>query len=58
VGPLLTGGLLGKGAGIGLRKKDPELKAMFDTAINAAIADGTIKALSLKWFKTDISPPS
>jgi octopine/nopaline transport system substrate-binding protein len=58
VGPLLTGGLLGKGAGIGLRKSDPELKAMFDTAINAALADGTIKALSLKWFKTDISPPS
>ena len=58
VGPLLTGGLLGKGAGIGLRKSDPELKTMFDTAINAALADGTIKALSIKWFKTDISPPS
>jgi octopine/nopaline transport system substrate-binding protein len=58
VGPLLTGGLLGKGAGIGLRKSDPDLKIMFDTAIDAALADGTIKTLSLKWFKTDISPPS
>jgi octopine/nopaline transport system substrate-binding protein len=58
VGPLMTGGLLGRGAGIGLRKSDPELKAMFDAAINAAIADGSVKKLSLQWFNTDISPPS
>jgi len=55
-GPLFTGGLLGRGTGIGLRKSDPELKVMFDRAINAAIADGTVRTLSLKWFKTDISP--
>lgn len=29
---------------------------MFDTAIKAALADGTVKALSLKWFKLDVSP--
>ena len=57
-GPLFTGGLLGRGTGIGLRKSDPELKVMFDRAINAAIADGTVRTLSLKWFKTDISPPA
>jgi len=57
-GPLFTGGLLGRGAGIGLRKGDPELKALLDKGIGEALADGTIKALSLKWFKTDISPPS
>jgi octopine/nopaline transport system substrate-binding protein len=58
VGPRFTGGLLGKGTGVGLRKSDPELKAMFDKALNAAIKDGTVKKLSLKWFKVDISPAS
>ena len=56
-GPLFTGGLLGQGTGVGLRKSDPELKELFDRAISEAIADGTIRTLSLKWFKTDISPP-
>jgi len=56
-GPLFTGGLLGQGTGVGLRKSDPELKVLFDRAIDAAIADGTVRTLSLKWFKTDISPP-
>jgi octopine/nopaline transport system substrate-binding protein len=56
VGPLLTGGLLGKGTGVGLRKSDPELKELFDKGLNAAIKDGTDKALSLKWFKADIAP--
>jgi octopine/nopaline transport system substrate-binding protein len=55
-GPLITGGLLGKGTGIGLRKSDPELKVIFDKALTAALADGTVKQLSIKWFKTDISP--
>ncbi len=58
VGPLFTGGLLGKGTGVGIRKSDPELVAMFNQAIEAAKKDGTIRALSLKWFKTDISPPN
>ena len=56
-GPLFTGGLLGRGTGIGIRKADPELKVMFDRAINEAIADGTVRKLSVQWFKTDISPP-
>ncbi|MDE2333014.1 MAG: transporter substrate-binding domain-containing protein [Rhodospirillales bacterium] len=58
VGPHFTGGLLGAGTGVGMRKSDPELKVMFDKAINAAIKDGTVKKLSLKWFKVDISPAS
>jgi octopine/nopaline transport system substrate-binding protein len=57
-GPLMTGGMLGKGSGVGLRKADPDLKAMFDTAIAAAQADGTLKRLTVQWFKTDISPPN
>ncbi len=55
-GPLFTGGLLGKGSAIGLRKGDPELKAMFDKALREAKADGTMQALAVKWFKVDITP--
>jgi octopine/nopaline transport system substrate-binding protein len=56
VGPSITGGLLGPGVGAGLRKEDTELKAMFDQAIAAAKADGTIKTLSEKWFKINVTP--
>jgi len=55
-GPELTGGLWGPGVGAGFRKGDVELLAAFDDAIRAANSDGTIKALSLKWFDADISP--
>ena len=54
-GPLLRGGATGIGSGVGLRKTDPELKAMFDKAIADLKADGTTKRLSEKWFKVDIS---
>jgi len=57
VGPLFVGGLLGKGTGVGIRKADAELVDMFNKALSAAKEDGTLKALSLKWFKVDISPP-
>ncbi|MBA1156148.1 lysine/arginine/ornithine ABC transporter substrate-binding protein [Microvirga mediterraneensis] len=56
VGPSITGGLLGAGVGVGLRKGDEELKKNFNEAIKAAIQDGTVKTLSMKWFKVDISP--
>jgi octopine/nopaline transport system substrate-binding protein len=29
---------------------------MFSAAIKSALADGTVKNLSMKWFKTDVSP--
>ena len=58
VGPGFTGGVLGRGVGVGLRKDDKELKAKFDEAIKAAIADGTVKKLSEKWFKGDLTPQS
>ncbi|MFK4825422.1 lysine/arginine/ornithine ABC transporter substrate-binding protein [Paenochrobactrum sp. BZR 588] len=54
-GPLFSGKIFGM-IGIGLRKDDSELKGQFDEAIKAAIADGTIKNLSEKWFKVDVSP--
>lgn len=56
-GPSFRGGLLGRGVAIGLRKNDGELKQSFDQAIEQALADGTIKTLSMKWFKSDMSPP-
>ena len=56
-GPLLRGGATGIGSGVGLRKGDPELKAMFDGAIQAAKAEGITKTLSVKWFKVDLTSP-
>ncbi len=56
VGPRFQGGILGKGSAVGIRKTDPELKAMFDDAIKAAQADGTILKLSMKWFGFDVTP--
>src|SRR4051794_36031793 len=57
-GPLFTGGLLGKGSAIGLRKSDPDLKELFDKALREAKADGSMKKLAEKWFKVDITPTS
>lgn len=56
VGASFTGGPFGSGVGVGLRKADPELKKLFDDAIDGATKDGTIKALSMKWFKFDTTP--
>jgi octopine/nopaline transport system substrate-binding protein len=56
VGPRFQGGILGRGSSVGLRKSDPELKTMFDAAIIAAKADGTIQRLSQKWFGFDVTP--
>jgi len=55
-GPRFQGGFLGAGSSVGLRKSDSELKAIFDEAIAAAKADGTIKRLSEKWFGFDLTP--
>ncbi|GHD23211.1 transporter substrate-binding domain-containing protein [Tianweitania populi] len=55
-GPYFKGGILGRGVAVGLRKNEPELKKMFDEAIEAAKADGTVKRLSEKWFGFDVTP--
>ena len=57
-GPAFSGGMLGLGVAVGLRKEDNDLKAAFDEAVKSAIADGTIKRLSEKWFKVDMTPKS
>lgn len=52
----VSGGVLGRGVAVGLRKADDDLRTMFDTAIAAALADGTVTRLSEKWFGLDMSP--
>jgi polar amino acid transport system substrate-binding protein len=41
---------LGGGVGLGLRESDTDLKAKFDTAIQAMKADGTLNALIKEYF--------
>ena len=56
-GPQFLGGVFGRGTGAGMRKSDTALLDLFNNAIGAAMADGTIKNLSMKWLKTDVTPP-
>lgn len=45
-----------EGTAFGFRKSTPELKALFDKAIERANKDGTISKLSQKWFGFDLAP--
>lgn len=44
--------------GIAFRKGSPQFKAAVDKILLDATNDGTLKALSLKWFGTDASRPA
>ncbi len=55
-GPEIAGSIWGEGEGLGIRKADTDLRDKFNEAIKSALADGTIKKLSMKWFKVDVSP--
>ena len=48
--------MFGAGTGLGIRKGDTDLTAKFNKALAEALADGTVKKLSEKWFKIDIAP--
>jgi octopine/nopaline transport system substrate-binding protein len=52
----MRGGVLGRGVAVAIRKDDQDLKKAFDAAVQAAAQDGTIKKLSEKWFKIDVTP--
>ncbi|RBO95670.1 transporter substrate-binding domain-containing protein [Pseudochrobactrum asaccharolyticum] len=57
-GPLLTGTdfpEFGKGQGIALKKGNAELQSKVNEAITSMLKDGTIAAISQKWFAYDIS---
>lgn len=56
IGPQLSGPIWGEGEAMGVRHTDTELKTKLDTAIQSALADGTVKKLSEKWFKSDVTP--
>jgi octopine/nopaline transport system substrate-binding protein len=58
VGARFTNGVFGVGAGMGIRKSDADLTARFDKALAEAIADGSVKKYSEKWFKVDVTPRS
>lgn len=47
--------LLGYGIGIGINKKNTDLKEKVDAALCKLINDGTVKTSSEKWFDIDIS---
>lgn len=55
-GPLLSASTLATTVCFGLKPDNIELKGKLDAGIQAAVADGTIKALSMKWFGFDVSP--
>jgi octopine/nopaline transport system substrate-binding protein len=55
IGPALTGGPFGAGVGVGIRRADDDLVALFNSAIGAAKADGTIARLARQWFGYDAS---
>lgn len=55
VGPGMTKGPFGEGVGVAVRHKDKDLADMFSKAIEAAIADGTLSRLAVKWFTFDAS---
>ena len=42
-------------AGVALRKGNPQLLAAIDSAIEKLRSDGTLKQLSEKWFKADVT---
>ena len=54
-GPAMSGGVFGKGVGVGIRKDDSDLLELFNKAIEEATADGTVTRISVDWFGTDMS---
>ena len=54
-GPQVSGGLFGPGVGIGVRKHNLSLVKPFDDALVSIKADGTLKAISDRWFNADLS---
>jgi len=52
-GPQITGGIMGEGIGVGMRKKDGDLKKLFDKAVKEANESGAIGKLATQWFGYD-----
>ena len=58
--PIKAGPLVGSTdrIGIAMRKGSPQLKVAIDKALAELHADGSLKAMSLKWFGIDASRPA
>ena len=58
--PIKAGARVGKveRTGIAMRKGHPAFKAALDRALAAMEADGSLKAISVKWFGVDASRPA
>lgn len=56
VGAVARGSVLGRGVAVGFRKSDAELRRLFDQEISKALNDGTLLAMSKKWFSTNLTP--
>ena len=56
IGPAFSGGILGLGVGIGVRKLDLPLQSKLNKTIASSIADGKLKKLFIKWFGRDLTP--
>lgn len=55
-GPFFVGGIMATNTTFGIRKDEPELKAILNDALASMQADGTLSKLSEKWFLMDLSP--
>lgn len=55
-GPKIGGSIWGEGEAFGVRHADTDLQEKLNTALQAALDDGTVKRLSQKWFHTDLTP--
>ena len=51
-----AGPIFGAGVGMGIRKADADLTKMFNEAMDASFKDGSVKKMSLDWFKIDTAP--
>ena len=47
---------MGRGEALAFRPGDTALRAQFDAAIGATLADGAVRRLGLQWFRMDASP--
>ncbi len=56
VGPRMIGGSMGRGEALAFRPGDAALHDAFDRAIGETLADGTARALGLKWLRMDATP--
>lgn len=55
IGPDMIGGVFGNGVGVGVRKENDKLRERLNTAIEAALSDGTVSRFARQWFGYDLS---